>query len=146
MAMDRSITIKNIAEIMRDLDICMLATRSPDGELRSRPMSNNGEVEFDGDVWFFSSTATRKVEEIEADPNVHLSYLDMERFRFISMNGRAKIVRDPKKKRELWIEELEQWFEDGPDSEELVLIKVAPTVIQYWNGEDEGELTLDEAD
>ena len=40
--------------MMRDLDFCMLTTHAADGGLHARPMSNNGEVEFDGDVWFFS--------------------------------------------------------------------------------------------
>ncbi len=74
---------------------------------------------------------------------MHLSYADTGAFRFISMTGEAEIVRDLKKKRELWIEELERWFEDGPDSEDIVLIKVTPSVVGYWNGEDSGELTLD---
>lgn len=129
--------------MMRDLDFCMLTTRSEDGQLHGRPMSNNGEVEFDGDVWFFSAVDTRKVKEIEADPGVHLSYADVKRFRFISMSGEAEIVRDVQKKQELWVEELERWFEDGPESEDVVLIKVTPSVVAYWNGEDEGEVTLD---
>ncbi len=58
------------------------------------------------------------------------------------MSGDAEIVRDPDKKRELWIEELERWFADGPESEDIVLIKVTPSAVGYWNGEDEGELTL----
>lgn len=143
MASKRSATTKRVAEMMRDLDFCMFTTRSSDGRLHARPMSNNGEVEFDGDVWFFSAAETRKVEEIEAESAVHLSYADIERYRFISMSGNAEIVRDPKKKRELWIKELERWFDDGPESESIVLIKVTPNVVAYWNGEDAGELNLD---
>ena len=59
-------------------------------------MSNNGEVEFDGDVWFFSAADSRKVGEIEATPRVHLSYVDRDQWRFVSMTGRARIVRDTK--------------------------------------------------
>jgi len=47
------------------------------------------------------------------------------------------------KKQELWLEELDRWFEDGPDSEDVVLIKVTPTVVAFWSGEHEGELALD---
>jgi general stress protein 26 len=143
MATDRPATIKKVAKLMRDLDFCMLTTRSNDGLLHARPMSNNGEVEFDGDVWFFSAADTRKVEEIEADSSVHLSYADVENFRFISMSGEAEIVRDLGKKQELWVEDLERWFTEGPEDEDVVLIKVSPTVIEYWDGEEEGKLTLD---
>jgi general stress protein 26 len=43
---------------------------------------------------------------------------------------------------ELWLEELERWFDEGPESDEIVLIKVTPSVVEYWNGKDNGELTL----
>ena len=140
---DRARSIKQIAKLMRDLDFCMLTTQAGDGQLHARPMSNNGEVEFDGDVWFFCAADSRKVEEIEAEPRVELSYADPERFLFISMSGDAEIVRDVEKKRELWIEDLERWFEEGPDSEDVVLVKVTPTTVAFWNGEEEGEVTLD---
>lgn len=139
----RSKSITRIAKLMRDLDFCMLTTRADDGSLRSRPMSNNGEVEFDGDVWFFSAGESRKVADIEADPFVELSYCDPKRYLFISMSGEAAIKRDVAKKRELWIDELERWFEDGPDNEDIVLIKVTPGVVAYWNGEENEEITLD---
>jgi general stress protein 26 len=125
---------------MRDLDFCMMTTRSADG-MRARPMSNNGEVEFDGDVWFFSRADTRKVRDIDADPHVHLSYADPEHFTFISMSGTASIVRDRAKKRALWLDELDRWFADGPDSDEIVLIKVAPRKVAFW-GDEEGEVEL----
>ena len=60
-----------------------------------------------------------------------MCYSDTERFLFISMSGEAAIVHDVEKKRELWIEDLERWFEDGPESEDVVLIKVTPSVVAY---------------
>lgn len=139
----RAKSIAQIAKLMRDLDFCMLTTKAEDGALRSRPMSNNGEVEFDGDVWFFSATDSRKVSEIEADPFVQLSFSDPKRFVFISMSGEASIVENVAKKRELWMEDLERWFEEGPDDEGIVLIKVTPNVVAYWSGEESDEITLD---
>jgi len=134
--------IGKVAKMMRDLDFCMLTTRDEDGALHARPMSNNGEVEFDGDVWFFSDADSRKVREIEAEPRVELSYADPKSYRFISMSGEASIVRDADKKRELWMKELERWFDGGPETDDIVLIKVTPTVVEYWNGEDSGEIEL----
>lgn len=134
--------IKQVAEMMKDLDFCMFITHSGGGQLHARPMSNNGEVEFDGDVWFFSSSDTRKVAEIEADSHVHLSYADTEDFRFVSMDGTAEIIRDDKKKKELWLSELERWFPDGPESDDVVLLKVTPRLVSYWSGDGDGEITL----
>jgi general stress protein 26 len=142
MTAKRNENIQKVAEMMRDLDFCMFTTRTEDG-LHARPMSNNGEVEFDGDVWFFSGADTRKVAEIQADPNVHLGYSDTESFTFLSMSGEASIVRDVEQKRELWLDELARWFPEGPDDENVVLIKVTPTNVAYWTGEGDGELTID---
>jgi general stress protein 26 len=135
-------TIRKVARLMRDLDICMMTTHTARGGLRARPMSNNGEVEFDGDVWFFSEADSRKVREIEATPKVHLAYADLKQWRFVSMSGRARIVRDPAKKQELWLKELERWFKDGPESEDIVLIKVSPALVSYWTKSGDGELAL----
>jgi general stress protein 26 len=135
-----SADIKKVAMLMKKLDLCLMTTRSTDG-MRARPMSNNGEVEFDGDVWFFSNEDTRKIEEIERDPEVHLGYADTENFVFVSMTGEATIVKDKEKKRALWMKELERWFENGPESDDIVLIKVTPHTVAYW-GDDEGEISL----
>ena len=142
MAPRNTASLKKVADMMRDLDFCMLTTHADDGQLRSRPMSNNGEVEFDGDVWFFSGADTRKVADIETEARVELNYADTQTFRFVSMSGTATIVRDVDKKRELWIDDLARWFKDGPESEDVVLIKVTPTVVAYWQGEDQGEIAL----
>ncbi len=131
---------RQVAAMMRELDFCMFTTTSADGELYARPMSNNRKVEFDGDIWFFSGADTRKVDEINQNPQVHLSYVDPREFRFISVNGTTEIVRDVEKKRELWDKELERWFKDGPDSDDVVLLKVTPTTIAYWSGEGDGEV------
>ena len=140
---DRKSDIKKVAGLMRELDFCMMTTNSADG-MRARPMSNNGEVEFDGDVWFFSRAESRKIKDIQSDPQVHLAYADTENFVFVSMTGDAQIVRDDRKKKELWQKELERWFEDGPESDDVVLIKVTPWKVAYW-GDDEGEITLSSA-
>ena len=141
MATQRAGTVKKVADLMRDIDFCMFTTHADGGELRSRPMSNNGEVEFDGDVWFFSAADSRKIEDIKTDSEVQLSYADIENFVFISMGGKASIVRDVEKKRQLWMKDLERWFEEGPESDDVVLIKVTPRKVAYW-GEDEGEIEL----
>jgi general stress protein 26 len=138
----RSGTVKKVAKLMRDLDFCMMTTHAGRSGLHARPMSNNGEVEFDGHVWFFSAADARKVREIEANPAVHLAYIDLEERRFLSMTGRARIIRDPGRKQQLWLEELEQWFDEGPESEDIVLIRVTPTAVSYWTPDDAGELKL----
>jgi general stress protein 26 len=123
--------LRRIGELTRDIDICMLVTRA-DGGLRGRPMSNNGEVEYDGDTWFFSYRDTPKVDEIGADPRVALAYVATELGTWLSIEGTAVVVEDDERKRELWQEDLKTWFEAGPDDDRLVLIKVRADRVHGW--------------
>jgi general stress protein 26 len=42
----------------------------------------------------------------------------------------------------LWLKELQQWFDDGPESEAILLIKGHTTAISHWTKNDAGELRL----
>ncbi len=73
-------------------------------------MSNSREVEFDGDVWFFSAADSRKVAEIKKRADVHLAYADPATFRFISISGTAELITGIAKREQLWIDDLSRWF------------------------------------
>jgi general stress protein 26 len=135
---DTSDDLKAVAKMLADLDICMLTTRTEDGSMRGRPMSNNGEVEYDGDSWFFARADSRKIGEIEAEPNVGLAFIATEQGTWINVEGRATIVRDDvQRKRAMWLQDLERWFENGPEDPEVVLIKVSAVHIDAWGGEED---------
>jgi general stress protein 26 len=134
--------VMTISSLMRNLDLCMLTTRASDGALHSRPMSNNGEVEFGGDVWFFSDRRSRKVREIQQDPRVSVSYAAPERGVWLALEGKASIVSDIEKKKELWLKELERWFESGPEDDSVVLIRVSAERAEHWGKEGDGVVEL----
>jgi general stress protein 26 len=50
------------------------------------------------------------------------------------------VIRDKAQFVAHWVHDL--WFEQGVDTPDLVLIKVHAKRIKYWEGEDEGEVTL----
>ena len=132
-----------VAKLLAQLDICMLVSRSGDGELHGRPMSNNGEVEYDGDSWFFAFGDSRKVEELEANPQVELSFIDTPNGTWINVEGAAEIVRDDvDRKKQMWLEDLERWFPEGPEDPNVVLIKVRARHIDAWAGEDDYSFDL----
>ncbi len=66
-------TLEDIAETMKDIDFTMLSTRAEGGEIGARPMSNNRDVDYDGDSWFFAMDDTRTVTDIARDPKVGLA-------------------------------------------------------------------------
>ena len=131
----RQTDLESVAKLLAKLDICMLTTRAPNGELRG-PMSNNGEVEYDGDSWFFAFADSRMVAEIEADDRVELAFIDTPNGTWVNVEGHATIVRDDvERKRDLWLDDLERWFSDGPEDPNVVLIKVSARHIDAWAGE-----------
>jgi general stress protein 26 len=140
-------TLSDLAEAMRDIDFAMLNTRTTGGAIGARPMSNNRDVAFDGDSWFFSDETTRMVADIEADAQVGLSFqgkagmLGLRPF-FVAIEGRAELIRDRTQFEAHWTEDLERWWPDGAATPGLVLIRVHAERAHYWDGEDEGEVSL----
>lgn len=136
-----------LAEKMKDIDFAILSTRTDGGAIASRPMSNNREVAFEGDAYFFTCDDTRMVADVAADPRVGLAYqgksgmLGMRPF-FLAVEGRAELIRDKARFAEHWTSGLDRWFTQGVDTPGLVLLKVAAERVHYWDGEEEGEIRV----
>jgi general stress protein 26 len=64
--------LETLRELIKEVDTAMLTTVSEEG-LVSRPMKTQ-EVEFDGDLWFFTKKETDKYEEILHDKDVNVAY------------------------------------------------------------------------
>lgn len=141
-------TLKDIAEKMKDIDFTMLSTHTQGGAIAARPMSNNSQVEYDGDSFYFTCADTRLVSDIEADPKVGLSFQGKsgilgQRPFFLAIEGRAELIRDKARFAEHWTKGLGIWFKDGVDTPGLTLIKVHGERAHYWDGMDEGEIVLE---
>lgn len=144
-------TLKEIGEVMRDIDFCMLTTVS-DGGLAARPMSNNREVEFGGDTYFFADGDSRTVRDLEREPTVALAYQGSGGLMgvvgkpgiFIAIEGKGELIRDKAAFTSHWREELERWWPQGVDSPGLTLIKVKADRLHYWDGGEEGEIALED--
>lgn len=143
------LTLQDISEKMRDIDFAMLSTRTQGGAIAARPMSNNRQVEYDGDNFFFTLQDTGTVRDITGDPNVGLGFqgksgaLGMKPF-FITIQGKAELIREKGEFAEHWTDDLDEWFKEGVDTPGLVLIKVHADRLHYWDGYHEGEIDLTE--
>jgi general stress protein 26 len=142
------ITLKNVAEKLKDLDFCMMVTQNDKSkELSGRPMSNNRQVEYDGDSYFFSLDTTSAVSDIQANPLVALTFTEGKSLlgkpgAFIHVSGAAELIKDKSKFQAHWTKDLDYWFDDGVNTPGLVLIKVHAKRIHVWNGKEEGEIKL----
>lgn len=133
-------TLRDLSERMRQIDIAMLATHTEGGAIASRPMSNNGDVGYDGVSYYFSYGDARTIADIEADPKVTLSFQGPKRFA-VAVEGTAELIRDKAAFQEHWTPELDKWFDNGIDTPGIALIKVTAQRIHYWDGTEQGELT-----
>jgi len=139
------LTITDLAEKMRDIDFAMLFTATDNGALAGRPMSNNRDVEYAGDSFYFTFEQSRTVADVERDPKVALSFQGSKGLLgkpplFVSVQGVAELIRDKGAFEQHWTKDLDRWFPDGVDTPGVVLIKVRAERIHYWNGEDAGEI------
>jgi general stress protein 26 len=119
----------------------MLTTMTPDGHHEARPMALQ-EVEFDGDLWFFTYEDTDKVRDINSMPNVNVSFSNKDANSWVSIAGTASIVHDRQKAEELWNPMLKAWFPDGLETEGLTLIKVHADSAEYWDAPDSKVVNL----
>jgi general stress protein 26 len=141
------LTLKDLSETMRRIDFGMLSTRTEGGAVASRPMSNNGDVEYRGDSIFFTDEGARTVADIERDAQVGLTFTGAAGLPggpplFIAVEGNAALIRDKAQFAAHWTQDLDRWFEQGVDTPGLVMIRVRADRIHYWNGSDEGEVAL----
>jgi general stress protein 26 len=143
-------TLEQLAEMMRDVDFAMLSTHGEGGTIAARPMSNNRDVGYDGDNWFFACEDTRLIADLQANAQVGLAFhgkaglLGMKPV-FVHIEGVAELIRDKAAFEAHWARGLSLWFKQGVDTPGLVLIRVRGVRAHYWDGEDQGEIVLERA-
>ncbi len=103
----------------------ILTTRGPDGHYHARPMALQEERDAGADLWFATSRESAKIHEIEADAQVALSFHSGERdAAYLSVSGRAELVQDRVIIHRMWSPGWKAWFPEGPDQEDLALLRV----------------------
>jgi general stress protein 26 len=122
-----------LVEMMKGVKTCMMMTGDKKGgSLSGRPMGLT-KVEADGSMWFFTKSMSLKVEELEDNKEVAIAILNEDSNNYLMINGEAGLVYEKEKMKELWSPVMKAWFPDGVDEPGLVLIKVTPVEVKYWD-------------
>ena len=142
--MAKKASLKSIAKLMRKLDLCMFTTITARGLTASRPMSTNGDVQYNGKSIFFTEGKSHIAKEIAKNKHVGLSFIGIgaRKKTFVSVSGNAKLIKDREKMREHWSKEIESWFDNGIDTPGITMIEVDAKHIKYWSGREQGEFAL----
>ena len=129
---DHNDDVKKLGELIEDIQFAMFTTVDTDGTLHSRPMATQ-QVEFDGDLWFFTGLDAAKVQQVNGEHQVNVSFANPDDQRYVSISGWAELVRDHQKMEELWNPLYKAWFPDGLDDPNLALLKVHVRKAEYWD-------------
>lgn len=116
-------------EIIEKNPIGMLTTQTSSGELRCRPMTVM-QVEDDGQLWIITAKDSSPVKEINDGLEVGLSINGSGEW--LVLRGEATVIKNDPKAHDLWNEAAQAFFPGGPESDQVVLIRIRPDGGEYW--------------
>lgn len=123
---------EKIYEMIKDIKVAQMVTRGRDGSLYARPMWAQ-QKEHEKDLWFFTEIDSPKIEEIQYNPNIVLSYSDPASQNYVSLSGRAEVTTSQAEIDKRWNESLRAWFPQGKDDNQIALIRFTPESAEYWD-------------
>lgn len=128
---------EKIATLVKGIHICMMNTVGKDGAIDSRPMGLQNDP-FDGTLWFLTRGSSEKVNEIEEDQHVTLTFAEPSDHKYVTLKGKASVSKDRGKVHELWNEMYKAWFPDGPDDPSISVLRVDISDGDYWEASSSG--------
>jgi general stress protein 26 len=120
----------------------LFLTVAADGFPQSRPMSL---VERDDHtLWFPTSRASRKIDQIRAHAQVTVLFVDTDRYNYASFHGIASLEPDNERTRRLWRDDWRDDWPAGPDDPDYALLRVDGARGFYLHGTtgEAGEIDL----
>jgi general stress protein 26 len=117
----------------------MLTVTEPDGRLSSRPMSPL-ELDKNGALWFFirdlpagSPGADDFAARFSPGNQVNLAFAQPDDAAYLSLSGKAFLVRDERRTEALWSPTAMLWFPGGKTDAALSLLRVDIQSADYWD-------------
>lgn len=124
--------LEAVRAVMVRAEFCFLISHSRQGELHARLMQPFLPEE-DLTVWFGVNARSRKVHEIEANQLVTMAYHFQPESAYVSLQGRAALVDDLEMRRRYWRQEWSEFWTDGPEGDDYLLVRVQPYQIDIMN-------------
>ncbi|KAL1916653.1 uncharacterized protein VTP21DRAFT_5357 [Calcarisporiella thermophila] len=130
--------IHDLYELVDNMKTGLLCTRRSDGFLVSRAMSVASRAK-GIDFWLFTNNQSHKLEELAHDPHVNLAFFRDSTQEWVSISGKARVVDDRNRIRELYTPTLRAWLGDlgdgthdgGKDDPRLSLIYLETHSVCY---------------
>lgn len=122
---------EKLGELIKDIRIAMVTTVQPKGTLHTRPLASL-RYEDDGQLWFYTSMDSAKVDEVLNDVRTSVAFADTSKDAYVAVSGTADIVNDRRRIQDLWTPFAKPWFPEGPDDPNLALLRVHVERAEYW--------------
>lgn len=119
-------------ELLETAGAGMLTTRFADG-LRARPLEPRPDREA-GAVYFITDVRGLKDDEIAAEPAVCFTVVNAKDNAYLSITGRASVLRDPLLAAKHWKSTDDVWWPGGPDDEHVRVLELDPQRAELWDG------------
>ena len=117
--------------LIEKIDVCMMTTRDR-GMLRTRPMLPDIDKST-REFRFLTRFSTHKTEELAASPDVNLAFGHPEAGHYVSVSGQAYLTQDHNLIDQLWSAEAGAYFGCSKDDPDIAVIRVVPSVAEYWD-------------
>jgi general stress protein 26 len=130
--MSKKDNINRVWDIIEKVGVCMLTTQFSGG-LRARPLEARPDRDA-GVIFFVTDVRSAKEEEIEAAPDVGLVFIDPNDKAYLSVTGRASVMRDADKTKAAWRKTDEVWWPGGPNDPDVCLLRIEPLTAELWDG------------
>jgi general stress protein 26 len=74
-----------------------------------------------------------KEDEVQANPDVGIVFIDSKDNAYVSITGRACILRDAEKIKAFWRKSDDVWWPGGPEDSDVCLLQVEPIIGELWD-------------
>jgi general stress protein 26 len=119
-------------DIIEKVGICMLTTRTSEGELRARPVEARPARE-EGCVYVVTDLQSAKEHEIERIPHLGLTFIDQASKAYLAISAHGAIHTDPAQIKRWWRSTDSVWWK-GPDDPNVCILQAELTSASLWDG------------
>ncbi len=86
------------------------------------------------EFWFCSNTSSKRVTQIQKNPNASLYFHDEKTFEGLMLTGKAEVSYDDVKRKEFWNDGMEIYYPLGYTDPDFALIRFIASKGNYYHG------------
>ena len=119
-------------EIIEKVGICMLTTRMPKGEFRSRPVEAR-PCRDEGRIYVVTDVRSAKEYELERDPHLGLTFVDQQANVYLAIAAHGALTTNSTQIKRWWRSTDSLWW-NGPRDPNVGVLQVELTSGSLWDG------------